>query len=218
MSGGSNWARKFPPWLPASAQRGARVGVSTQSGRCYLARLSGFFVLVAFLGEGLIRYRRRTKRFLGFTLVELLLALAIMGTLVAVAVPKLQDTVDRARITRAIADISVLQTELAGFENPGALPEFLSEIGRGDMLDPWGNAYVYMNFGTSASLDQHWGGTEGGTEKPRKDKFLVPLNTFYDLYSKGKDGDSDEDLQADKSQDDVIRANDGGYIGLASQY
>ena len=68
------------------------------------------------------------------------------------------------------------------------------------------------------ALDQHWGGTEGGTAKPRKDRFLVPLNTYYDLYSKGKDGDTDEDLQADKSRDDIIRANDGGYIGLAYKY
>ena len=192
--------------------------MSTRSGRCYLARLSGFFVLVAFLGERFIRYRRRTKRYLGFTIVELLLALAIIGIVVALALPKVQEALDRAKVARAIGDIRAMQVELVGHETHGTLPEFLSGIGRGAMLDAWGNPYVYMNFGTSAALDQHWGGIEGGTGKPRKDRFLVPLNTFYDLYSKGKDGDTDEDLQADKSQDDVIRANDGGYIGLASQY
>ena len=183
-----------------------------------MARLSGFFVLLAFLGERFIRYRRRTKRYLGFTLIELVLAVAIIGIVLAIAFPKLQDAVDRANVAKAIGDIRAMQVELVGHETHGTLPEFLSAIGRGNKLDPWGNPYVYMNFGTSAALDQHWGGTEGGTGKPRKDKFLVPLNTFYDLYSKGKDGDTDEDLQADKSQDDVIRANDGGFIGLASQY
>ena len=47
---------------------------------------------------------------------------------------------------------------------------------------------------------------------------LVPLNSTYDLYSKGKDGASASALNAHASGDDVIRANDGGYIGLASGY
>jgi general secretion pathway protein G len=46
----------------------------------------------------------------------------------------------------------------------------------------------------------------------------VPINTTYDLYSKGKDGDSSPPLTARASQDDVVRANDGGFIGLGSRY
>ena len=34
----------------------------------------------------------------------------------------------------------------------------------------------------------------------------------------GKDGDSKAPLTAQASRDDIIRANDGGYIGLASGY
>jgi len=52
----------------------------------------------------------------------------------------------------------------------------------------------------------------------RKDRFLVPLNSDYDLYSAGKDGESRPPLSAQMSQDDIVRANDGAYIGLASQY
>jgi len=52
----------------------------------------------------------------------------------------------------------------------------------------------------------------------RKDRFLVPLNSDYDLYSNGKDGDSKPPLNAKESHDDVVRANNGAYIGLASQY
>ena len=52
----------------------------------------------------------------------------------------------------------------------------------------------------------------------RKDRFLVPLNSDYDLYSAGKDGKSRPPLSAQMSQDDIVRANDGAYIGLASQY
>ena len=49
-----------------------------------MARLSGFFVLLAFLGERFIRYRRRAKRYLGFTVVELSLSVAIVGTIATI--------------------------------------------------------------------------------------------------------------------------------------
>jgi general secretion pathway protein G len=54
--------------------------------------------------------------------------------------------------------------------------------------------------------------------KARKDYSLVPLNTDYDLYSRGKDGQSAPPLPATVSQDDVLRANNGGFIGLASTF
>lgn len=57
-----------------------------------------------------------------------------------------------------------------------------------------------------------------GTGQPRKDHALHPLNTEFDLYSKGKDGESQAPLSANVSRDDIIRANDGQYIGLASNY
>ena len=57
-----------------------------------------------------------------------------------------------------------------------------------------------------------------GNEGKRKDKFQVPLNSTYDLYSLGKDGVSDEPLTAKPSWDDIVRANDGAFIGLATQY
>ena len=84
------------------------------------------------------------------------------------------------------------------------------------LLDPWGETYYYLNF-DYAVLDDHWGGMEGGEGKPRKDAFLVPINTSYDLYSLGQDEETDEDIQADKSQDDIIRAYDGAYVGLVSE-
>ena len=52
----------------------------------------------------------------------------------------------------------------------------------------------------------------------RKDRFLVPINTYFDLYSTGEDGESVSPLTAKASQDDVIWANDGDFIGPASNY
>jgi general secretion pathway protein G len=73
-------------------------------------------------------------------------------------------------------------------------------------LDPWGNPYVYVDL------------TTAGISKARKNKNLVPINSEYDLYSKGKDGNSVLALTAASSRDDVVLANDGRFIGLASNY
>jgi general secretion pathway protein G len=57
-----------------------------------------------------------------------------------------------------------------------------------------------------------------GNGKARKDKFLVPINSDYDLYSDGQDGQSASPLTAKASQDDIVRAANGRYVGLASQF
>jgi general secretion pathway protein G len=62
------------------------------------------------------------------------------------------------------------------------------------------------------------GAGNGSKGKPRKDRFLHPINSDYDLYSMGKDGESVEPLTAQKSHDDVIRANDGRFVGLAVEF
>jgi len=150
--------------------------------------------------------------------LEVLLVVAIMITLAAMGIPAFGDALDVANVAQAIGDIRTLQTELTRFAVVmGQLPESLDELGVSDLVDPWGQPYVYLNFAYAAK-DQHWGGSEEGEGKPRKDRFLVPINTTYDLYSIGEDGETDEDLLADKSQDDVVRANDGSFVGLASQY
>ena len=53
---------------------------------------------------------------------------------------------------------------------------------------------------------------------PSSGRFLVPLNSDYDLYSMGKDGVSSPPITAKPSQDDVIRASNGSYVGLASNF
>ncbi|RKZ94457.1 MAG: prepilin-type cleavage/methylation domain-containing protein, partial [Gammaproteobacteria bacterium] len=73
--------------------------------------------------------------------------------------------------------------------------------------DPWGNLYQFLNMSTVV-----------GNGQKRKDKNLVPLNTDYDLYSSGPDGQSVGPLTAAKSRDDIIRANNGGYVGKAEDY
>jgi len=75
--------------------------------------------------------------------------------------------------------------------------------------DPWGNAYRYLSF--AAPLP----GIKGLI---RKDHNLHPLNSEFDLYSMGADWRSVAPLTAKASQDDVIWARDGSFVGLASDF
>jgi general secretion pathway protein G len=143
-------------------------------------------------------------------LIELVLVLGIIGTLAGLAVPAAHDSIDRARVARATGDINAMEADLAGFQAHGdSLPTSLAGVGRAGFLDPWGRPYQYLRIAGS------------GKKAPagaRKDRFLVPINSDYDLYSMGKDGKSTAPLTASDSRDDVVRANDGGYIGLAAHY
>jgi general secretion pathway protein G len=144
----------------------------------------------------------------GFTLIELMVVVAILGTITGIAIPAYQTYIEKARVAKAIAEIDMMQGEIAAFiADTQELPNTLNDIGRGTLLDPWENNYQYYNLGTAA-----------GKGAMRKDRFMVPLNTDYDLYSMGKDGKTKPPLTAKASHDDVIRANDGRFIGLASEY
>jgi general secretion pathway protein G len=144
----------------------------------------------------------------GFTLVELLVVIAMLGTLSGIAIPAYSRYIDKARITKATAEIIDLQKAIMLYEiEHDTLPDSLDDIGRGNLLDPWGNAYQYLNFATVK-----------GKGKMRKDRWLVPINDLYDLYSMGKDGMTATPLTAAVSHDDIVRANNGRYIGLASEF
>jgi general secretion pathway protein G len=145
---------------------------------------------------------------LGFTLIELLIAMAIILTIAAIAVPNFIAAMDLARVARAVGDIKTIEEEITLYDVIyNQLPDDLSQIGYGNYLDPWHNPYEYLNHSTMK-----------GNGQARKDRFLVPLNSDYDLYSDGKDGQTVSPLTAPVSQDDVLRASDGSYTGLASEF
>lgn len=146
----------------------------------------------------------------GFSLVELLIVLAIMTTVAAIAIPSYSECINNARIVKAIGDIKKIGSEVSLYQMKNStLPESLEDIQLENSTDPWGNEYQYLKI---AENDKSVLGVV------RKDKFLVPLNNDFDLYSEGRDGQSYPPLTAKQSYDDIVRASNGGFIGLATNY
>lgn len=149
------------------------------------------------------------RRQRAFTLLEMFVVLAVLGIVTAIALPAFSNYKERIRVTQAINDINMMSVTISRFmdENRAVPPDSLAEVGLAGNLDPWGRPYVFTNLvGVK------------GKGSARKDKKLNPINSDYDLYSVGKDGDSKLPLTTKVSQDDVIRARDGRFVGLAKEF
>jgi general secretion pathway protein G len=152
--------------------------------------------------------RRREWRCLGITLFELVIIVAIVSTLSAIGLPIYNNYRDNANIVQATADIRAIEHDIYIYEGYATkLPDDLSQVGKDVLLDPWGNPYQYYNAQTGK-----------GRGHQRFDKLAKPLNTDFDLYSMGKDGMSKPNLDNKESLDDIVRALNGEYVGLASDF
>jgi len=124
---------------------------------------------------------RTTER--GFTLIEVMVVVVILGILAAVIVPKIMDNPDKARIVKARSDVQALKSALdmyklenfnypstnqglqALVEKPSGSPEPRNwkQGGYLDNLpsDPWGNDYQYLNPGVHSEIDIYSLGADG---------------------------------------------------------
>ncbi|MDO8969345.1 MAG: prepilin-type N-terminal cleavage/methylation domain-containing protein [Saprospiraceae bacterium] len=147
----------------------------------------------------------------GYTLIEVCICIAIIGILSAIAVPNFIEYRNRARIVVCITEIKMIEMAISDYlaEN-GELPDSLADVGLSASIDPWGKPYQYLR------LDG--GKTPGINGKRRRDKNANPVNSDYDLYSMGRDGKTAAQFTAKNARDDIVRANDGAYYGLAENH
>ncbi len=119
----------------------------------------------------------------GFTLIEIMVVVVILGILASVVVPKIMDNPDKARIVKAKNDVQAMKGALdlykldnfnypstdqglqALAQKPSGSPEarnwkqggYLERLPK----DPWGNDYQYLNPGVNAEIDVFSYGADG---------------------------------------------------------
>lgn len=154
----------------------------------------------------------------GLTLIEVVLVLAILGIIAGIALPAYDEYRQKMENSAVLAEMLEISNAIDSFfYDNQSFPETLEQVRKEDRLDPWGNPYQYLRI-AQASNSEGKGKGNGGVGKVRKDKNLVPINTDYDLYSMGPDGRSVSPLTAKHSRDDIVRANNGSYLGIAEGY
>jgi general secretion pathway protein G len=119
----------------------------------------------------------------GFTLIEIMVVVVIIGILASVVVPRIMDNPDKARKAKAQNDIRALESalELYKLDNfvypstdqglealvskPGGTPEaknwksggYIKKLNK----DPWGNNYLYLSPGEHGDIDLFSYGADG---------------------------------------------------------
>jgi general secretion pathway protein G len=146
----------------------------------------------------------------GLTLVEILIALAVIAALAAIAIPNYLGHVERTRTKQAIADIRGLEFLLDRYRTDfGGPANSLADVASPAPVDPWGHPYEYLNLQS---------GAPGINGQRRRDRNMNPVNSDYDLYSRGPDGQTQAQFSAQKARDDIVRAADGAYVGVAQDF
>jgi len=105
----------------------------------------------------------------GFTLIEVLVVVVILGILAAIIVPNIMDKPALAKITKAKADIRAIESTMNMYkldkhaypttdEGIEALvPKYLPRMPK----DPWDNNYQYLSPGTQGVIDIYTLGRDG---------------------------------------------------------
>jgi general secretion pathway protein G len=142
--------------------------------------------------------KQRTLKQAGFTLIEIMVVVVIIGILASVVVPRIMDNPDKARVAKAKNDIRALESALdiyrldnyvypttdQGLEALVTMPTISPEPPnwkQGGYIkklskDPWGNEYLYLNDGSgdieiySLGADAAPGGEGPGADISSKDR------------------------------------------------
>jgi general secretion pathway protein G len=102
----------------------------------------------AIAGPGPVKARRRSA---GFTFIEVMVVVVIIGMLAGAVTLKVRDHMSKARVNRAQSDIRVITEAVETYQvTHGRYPtsdEGLADVDVKASVDPWGNAYQYNSPG-----------------------------------------------------------------------
>lgn len=144
-------------------------------------------------GKSAGRYHVGKAKQSGFTLIEIMIVVVILGILASIVVPNLMESPNKARVVKAQQDIRTLEGALnlykldnfnypstdQGLEalvnKPAGQPEAKNWKKHGYIKkvpkDPWGNEYLYLNSGTQGDIeiftygaDNRKGGVDANTD------------------------------------------------------
>jgi len=126
---------------------------------------------------------RKPRGHQGFTLIEIMVVIVILGILAAIVAPNVIGRVDQAQVTRVQSDLRGIESalnfyRLDNFTYPTSeqgLEALVTRpadpnirnwkpggyLDRGVPRDPWGNPYLYLNPGNHGEIDVYTLGRDG---------------------------------------------------------
>ncbi|MGD8331947.1 MAG: type II secretion system protein GspG [Acidobacteriota bacterium] len=115
--------------------------------------------------------RKQTEQ--GFSLIELLIVVAIIGILASIAIPALMDAIDRSKQRRSMGDMHTIATANGTYnvDQQDYAPTLADLVG-GEYLqvlvtdDAWGNPFVYNSNGDDYDLSSLGSDGAGGPNPP----------------------------------------------------
>jgi general secretion pathway protein G len=121
-------------------------------------------------------------RHAGFTLIEVLIVVVILGVLAGVVVVNVMDNPDKAKVVAAKSDISsitgalkIYRLDKGSYPPSGELkllsPKYVERLSN----DPWGNPYQYLNPGVHGEIDVFSYGADG---KPGGEGFNTDVGSW----------------------------------------
>ena len=127
-----------------------------------------------------MKYRQTLRNARGFTIIELLIVMAILAMLAVMVAPNLFNKADSARRDAALSQISSIGSALAAHRlDVGQYPDTLDGLMRNTTgrstwdgpyirnavpKDPWGNDYVYNSTGSQYTLMSYGADGRAGGE------------------------------------------------------
>lgn len=132
--------------------------------------------------SSIVSHSGRHNRVRGFTLIEIMVVVIIIGILAAIVAPNVIGNIDKAQVTKVNADISSLESALKlyrldNFSYPTTAQGLDALVNKpndpniknwnaggyvdGLSRDPWGNEYLYLNPGNHGEFDIYTLGRDG---------------------------------------------------------